>query len=194
MANISNKWLNYLPYLILFTSDYHLHISASDLARQLHEPQRSVARAMHILHTANLLAVEHKGRNKNYYLDHLAPTTHTFLASIEQTKTLNLLTMHPKLAIVIQELSKHAEFIIFGSYAKGTNRNDSDIDVLLFGKNTTTIKNTLAKYPYTFHIQCTTLEQLTKHLAQGTPLAQEIRQHHIIFGHTENIVALFTKK
>ena len=189
MPNISQKWLGALDVLIPFTRDYSIQIYASEIARKTKIPQKTVHRKLELLVNNNLLSYNREGKNKNYYLDLNKKLSISLLSIVENVKELNFINKHPKLSIMFNEIP--GTFILFGSYAKGLAKASSDVDLIIFGRETEKVNKLISKYPFEVNVFYFTLKEFERILKKKEHLAKEVIKDHIIFGQKEKIVGLF---
>ena len=189
MTNVSQKWLDCVMVLTPFTRDYSLQISASEISRKIKVPQKTVHRKLELLVKANLLDYTREGKNKLYFLDFGKQTSLSLINMVETFKELKFKQDFPQIALLFDELSSH--FILFGSYAKGLAKKESDIDLIIFGKKSAEISKIVKRYPFEVNIFYFTLEQLKKMLKRREHLVLEIMKDHILFGDKEKIIKLF---
>ena len=192
MLNISQKWLSELTVLLPFTRNYARRLHASAIARLAGLPQKTVARKLLLWEKLLLLRYEREGKNKYYFLDLSSSLTSSLLQMVECYKEIWFWQQHPPLAPLFQELSRWG-VILFGSYAKGIAKKESDLDLVVLQSDRRMLDPILAKYPYTIQVQCVTIQELERKLRQGHPLAKEIVQDHILFGEKEKIIKAFIR-
>ena len=121
--------------LSLFRSDYSVKLHIREIARLLKTNHRTILMNLQKLEEANIFHSEIIGKNKLYYLNINNITTREYIRSAEIVKTIAFLEKHFVFKKFIDEvLSKIESFpiIIFGSYAKGQEKKDSDVDVFIF--------------------------------------------------------------
>ena len=126
MANVSQKWLNgkELNVLSFFSRGNNIKIHGNELAKRIEMPQRTIMRNLDSLSKLGVLKFVRIGKNKTYSLNLDSPITLIALITAESWKTVNFLIKNPKIAILLNELKCGA--IIFGSYARGDNKENSD--------------------------------------------------------------------
>jgi len=191
MTDISQKWLDGLYVLGPFTRNYSLQLHASEIARLLHLPQKTCARYLDNAAKINLLQFVRVGRNKYFSLDLSHSATFSLLVMMESYKELSFYRRYPIVASILQELSKEHSVILFGSYAKGLAKHDSDVDLVIIGKKSAKFNSLAAKYPLEVNIHYVTAALLEKRLKEGQALAKEIMKDHILFGEKEKIIKMF---
>ena len=150
MTNISQKWLSALDVLVPVTRDYSGKIYASEVARKTKIPQKTVHRKLELLVKNNLLNYVREGKNKHYFLDFNQKSTFSLLAMVESFKELNFINNHPEIGVLFNEVPSN--FILFGSYAKGLAKKNSDIDLIIIGKENEKINKVRKRSPFEINI------------------------------------------
>lgn len=153
---------------------------ARALAKKLESNHMTVARKLKELLNENVLDFRTEGRNKVYFLKKsLEARNYTIIAEIHKlNKVLKKYPVLRKILKNIQQDKNIAFAVLFGSYAKGMARENSDIDVFI----ETTDKNLK-----------TVLEQLNSRLSikigefdRSSPLIKEIEKNHVIIKGAES--------
>ena len=113
--------------LVLLKNKIHLR----ELSRNLSLPHATVLRKVNGLIKENILDCKKEGRNKLLFIkNNLQAKSYVYMA--EKYKLTTLLKKYPELSIIFEGVLKRTEknmVILFGSYAKGIAKKDSDIDV-----------------------------------------------------------------
>ncbi|MEK6872188.1 MAG: nucleotidyltransferase domain-containing protein [Nanoarchaeota archaeon] len=124
--------------LVLLKNKSHLR----EIARTLNESHSTVLRKINVLVKENVLDYKNEGKNKVFFIkDNLKVKNYVYSAEIYKLN--KLLKKHPELSIIFEEIKKNFSkgmIILFGSYAKGIPKKDSDIDIYL-ETNDTKIKD-----------------------------------------------------
>lgn len=189
MTNISQN--NPLYVLVPFTRNYSEKINGSKLARDLKLPQKTVFRKMESLVQEKILDFEREGRNKKYFIN--SSKKFTVLSLVENLKELCFSQLSPEVGLLLEELSKESSIVLFGSYAKGLAKKESDVDLVIFSENETKFKSLFSIYPFEINAHFVSLSQMEKRLKEKQALALEIKKDHILFGEKEKIIKLFIK-
>lgn len=187
MTNIS-QILDSSNVLLPFTKDYGRKLHASEASRIMRLPQRTVARKLDFLQKLNLLGYRKDGRNKYFFLDLRSVSSFALLEMVECYKEISFLVRHPQLSLLLNELAKNYSFILFGSYAKDKAKEESDVDVIIFGRKSEAVRKTIARYPFEVNAHYITFALFEKKLKEGWPLAKEIAKDHVLFGEKEKII------
>jgi len=151
MTNNSQKILKELDVLLIYTKGYDQHLYASEIARKLKIPQKTVARKLENIQKKYLLSYERVGKNKHYFLNLDRESSFVLLQILENYKELLFLMKNSKLSLFINEICSENSIILFGSYAKGLEKKDSDVDMVIIGKENKKIKSIMQMYPFEFH-------------------------------------------
>ena len=92
----------------------------------------------------------------------------------------------------LQGLINFGTVILFGSNAKGYSTSSSDIDVVIFAKNTEKLKKLLRTLPK-IQAHIISFEKFEKLVLDKDLLALEILKSHIIFGNPDKFIELCRK-
>lgn len=185
MAKLSQNWLE---VLIPFSYNYDVKLSGSEVARIIRIPQRSVSRYLAFLVKENILKFEEKGNNNLYYLDLSDERIKIILNLVESYKSF-VFSRNNLLWKNIKDLSNFGTLILFGSQVKGNQTSFSDIDLVIFAKNTEKLKKVLRNIPKV-QAQVISFEAFEKLLFKKDVLALEILDNHVIFGELDRFIDL----
>ena len=175
---------NMLRIAEIYTNKYSEEHYGREISRYSNLPQKTVSRELEKLSSFGIMKFIQKGRNKIYFLDKNNPLLIEFLVMVESYKAIQFLSNNPKLALYLKEINYSK--VIFGSYAKGNQETDSDIDMVLLTNKNINLKTS----PIEIHAQYSSLKKF-KGLLNKSVLAQEIADNHIIMGNTYEIVKIF---
>jgi predicted nucleotidyltransferase len=107
------------------------------IAKKLNESHSTVSRKLNNLKKENVIDSRKEGKNKIFFLKKNI-ISRTYILQAELHKITKVLRQHPKLGIIFEEILNKTDekvIILFGSYAKGIAKKDSDIDVYIETKN-----------------------------------------------------------
>jgi predicted nucleotidyltransferase len=156
--------------LVLLKNKTHLR----EIARILNESHSTVLRKINELIKENILDYKKEGKNKVFFIkNNLKAKNYVYSAEIHKLN--NLLKKHPELSVIFEDIKKNflrGMIILFGSYAKGIPKEDSDIDIYLETNNNDT-KNKIKEIHSKLSIKIGKFD--TKSL-----LIKEIIKNHII--------------
>jgi len=116
------------------------------------------------------------------------------LAEIEKKEELYARSKHLKIIlddfIALIEKRNILSAVLFGSYSKGTQTKDSDIDILLLVKGSINIEKSVreiyAKYGKELSVVEMTVNEFKKQV--GKPLIKEIKKNHHVIYNVEKFV------
>lgn len=103
------------------------------LAKAINTNQMAISRNITQLYIKNIVDYKIEGKNKVFFLKKTLEAMQ-FVYMAELNKLFQILENYPKLRLIIDRIKSHKEVklaILFGSYAKGTPKKDSDIDIYI---------------------------------------------------------------
>ena len=115
--------------LVLLKNKAHLR----EIARTLNESHSTILRKINELLKENVLDYKKEGKNKVFFIKNTLKAKN-YIYSAEIHKLNILLRKTPELSIIFEDIKKNFSkgmIILFGSYAKGIPKKDSDIDIYL---------------------------------------------------------------
>lgn len=168
-----------------FTSDTDEKITASQIAKMHSFNQKSVSLFMKELEEQSILRSEIQGKNKLYSLnkENKEPVIQ-FLCALEHLRTLFFYQSHPNIKVILQKALPHIHGIaaVFGSYAKGTQKDSSDIDLYIAGKYG---QDRILEISNTYSSEINIKHQ--KSFREDT-LTREVKKNHIVLKNTEQFI------
>jgi len=156
--------------LVLLKNKTHLR----EIARILNESHSTILRKINELVVENILDYKKEGKNKIFFIKNNLKAKN-YVYSAEIYKLNKILKKHSELSIVFEDIKKNfprGMIILFGSYAKGNPKGDSDIDLYVETINNK-IKNKLKELNSKLSVKIGKFD--TKSL-----LIKEIIKNHII--------------
>jgi predicted nucleotidyltransferase len=179
----------------IFLTNYKAKHHVREIARLTNSNHRTILLALQRLEKKAVMKSEYVGKNKLYFLNLDNIATKTFIKMTEYGKTLVLLQENFLIKKFMNNIKlEKTSAILFGSYAKGKESRDSDIDVLLLG-NKKDFPRVVAKinefgkvYGKRIQIRKATEEQFYKGLQEKDNLIFEIINNHIILNNAEPFV------
>jgi len=118
---------------LLLRADNHIR----GIAKKLNESHSTISRKLNNLKKENVIDSRREGKNKIFSLKKNI-VSRNYILQTELYKLIKLLRSHPELGILFEELLKNIDeklIVLFGSYAKGLAKKDSDIDIYIETKN-----------------------------------------------------------
>ena len=113
-----------------------------EIARNIGESHSTVLRKINELVKETVIDYKQEGKNKVFYIKNNLKAKN-YVYSAEIYKLNKLLKKYPELSVMFEEIKENfpkGMIILFGSYAKGSPKSDSDIDIYL-ETNDSKIKN-----------------------------------------------------
>ena len=115
--------------LVLLKGKVHLR----EIGRILNESHSTVLRKINDLMKENILDYKKEGKNNIFFIKNNLKAKN-YIYSSEIYKLNKLLEKHSELSIIFEDIKKKFRkgmIILFGSYAKGIPKKDSDIDIYI---------------------------------------------------------------
>ena len=177
-----------------YLPNYKEAFTGRELAEKIHVSPQSALNTLNELIRDGAITFSKQGRNKRYTLklEELSSAIHIQLA--EHYRSMSLLH-NAELRIILEELLAYAKTIIlFGSFAKGVQKEDSDVDIILIGQaNREEIRKIVGRAPRKISIEYTSLAQFTRALKNRNALAVELLKNHAVYGDADLITDIFIK-
>lgn len=155
---------------VLLKSESHVR----GIAQKLGEPHSTILRKLNNLKKENVIDSKTEGRNKIFFLKNNL-ISKNYIQKAELHKLTKLFGKYPELAIIFEELLKKTDeklIILFGSYAKGLAKADSDIDIYIETKNRN-VKKVIEDVHSKINVKIGSFDTTS-------PLIREIIKDHII--------------
>ena len=168
-----------------FLADYLVLLTGSFIAKKKKLNQKTTANYLYALEKERILKSKVQGKNKNYFLNlDNKEIVKNYILSIEHIRTIEFYEKN----LVIKEISEkineniNGSAVIFGSYAKGIQKNDSDLDILIIGKCNEKEIEKIGK-TYNIEINLKIYSKFEKDL-----LIKEAMKNHIFIKNSELII------
>ena len=175
-----------------FLGSYRTEMTGSDIAKRKKLNQKSAANALRELEKEGFLKSRIEGKNRLYFLNlGDAENIINFVSALEHIKTIRF---YKKNTITKEFVSKadacfDGIVAIFGSYAKGLQKEGSDLDIFIAGKcNDAEAEDIAALYNIELSIKKYPHKVFQQGLAENDLLIEEIIKSHIIVKNTESFV------
>lgn len=127
--------INYNYEIILFLLKKDMH--GRELAKELKTSLTRVQAILTELRNINVLDYKIEGKNHIYFIKKNL-ISKSFILNAENYKLAKILSKHPELEPIFQDIIKKSKcrlILLFGSYAKNTEKKDSDIDIYIESTN-----------------------------------------------------------
>ena len=144
------------------------------IAKKLNESHSTILRKLDNLKKENVIDSRKEGKNKIFFVKKNL-VSRTYILQAELHKLTKLLRRNPELSIIFEEVLKKSDeklVVLFGSYAKGLAKKDSDIDIYIETKSRN-VKKTIEEIHSKINVKIGTFD--TK-----SPLIKEIIKDHVI--------------
>ncbi len=151
-----------------------------ELAKRISTNHMRIYRVVNKLLRANVLDYRKSGRNTAYFIKRTAEAR-SYVLMCESYKLLMLLGKYPALRSVIEDIQRDKRIksaVVFGSYAKMSAKDDSDIDIYI-ETSSTKIKQELCLLDSKLSIK-------TGKYAKENLLLREIEKSHVIIKGVED--------
>ena len=175
---MSRKRNNELEVLSLYLSNYFGQFYLREISRLASLSLRTTQETANFLVKQKILKSQKHGKNKYFSLNHENVAAKFLLLQAEIYKTLNFLQKHPEIKSFIKEIKGSFLAILFGSFASGSWKFNSDIDLLMAGGKKEELP--LHLLPYKTHLINIPEDSFALALEKKEPLLGEIAENHII--------------
>ena len=173
---------NKFKVLSLFSGDYMKEVYGREAARELSMNQKTVSNILKRLEKENILRSKMEGRNKVYRLNHSNPSLMHVLSMVEKEKTVQFRERSGLGRDFIDEIlkSKSPLVIIFGSYANGTQKKNSDVDILVLSPFDVNLSDVEKFYKIKASVKEYKEEEFINALRSGDFLITEVIRNHVV--------------
>lgn len=178
-----------LRVLCLFTKGYDKEIYIREVERLLLISSRTALVTLDKLEKKGILESKARGKIKTYCIRKTIISREYFILT-EQYKKIHFLEKNKLIKEIVEKLDDAVEStaILFGSYAKGLQKEDSDLDLFIVGKHSENkIKEVGHKYRIEINIKSYPLDVFEKGISEDI-LLKEIVENHIIIKDVEGFV------
>jgi predicted nucleotidyltransferase len=167
---------NIMEILALYTSDYNKQLYLREISKLTKIPLKTTQNTLKILEDAKIFRGSVRGKNKYFSLNLDNVQTKLHLVQAELHRTSMFLGKYPQFKLFLKNIDTNAPIIVFGSFAKFTANNSSDVDLL-----------TISRQKLPFHLLPNKVHQIkmsernfTKSLIKQETLIKEIEKNHVI--------------
>jgi len=180
-----------------FLKDYEAKLTGSDIAKAKKLNQKTVSTILNELETKAILKSIMQGKNRLYSLNlEDEGNIVLFISSVEHMRALAFYGRHLLIKEVSMKILPFCEGIvaIFGSYAKGNQKQSSDIDIFIAGTaDTKEIDKIREIYKVDISLKLYSMPLFKKSLQNKDPLTEELIKSHIILKGTQEFVSSVRK-
>ncbi len=168
-----------------FLKDYGTRLTGSQIARKKELNQKTVSNKLKNWEKQGYLKSKTQGRNKLYYLnlEDKEKLKH-FLTMIEHQRTMEFYNKNPMVKEIVSQIQGDI-VVIFGSYAKGKQTKESDLDMFIVGEYN---KKRIRELSERMQTEINVKQYTRKKFEEMDYLLEEIMKSHIIVSGTELFV------
>ncbi len=182
-----------LKILEEFLENYDKKLIGSIIAKKKNLNQKSVSNILNELEDLNLLKSKTEGKNKCYFLnfDNIILLIQ-FLSMLEHFRTLEFYKKNSLIKEIASKILNSCEgiVILFGSYAKGLAKKESDLDLFIIGKyDKRLIEEVSDLYGLEINVQNYSFEIFTESLKKTNFLLNEVFKQHILLKGSEDFIS-----
>jgi len=183
-----------LKILSLFTKGYDKEYYIREVERLTKVSSRTALVTLAKLEKKGILESKTKGKIKIYSIKRLSLSREFFLLT-EQYKKIQFLENNPLIKEVLEKADEFMQgmVIVFGSFAKGLEKDDSDLDLFIVGKyGEKRIKDVGKKYGIDINIKSYPANIFAKEINNDI-LLKEVIGNHILIKDVEGFVRRVVK-
>lgn len=186
---MSGKIDNMQKVLAAFLPDYGAKLHVREIARTIKMNRQTASETLKEMEHARILDSEIAGRNTLYFINKSSQKAKILMVDAENSRKMDICSRKREISRLVEHLDTTAVTLLFGSYAKGTERESSDIDVMLIGGGK---KPDLSGAEIGAEIQVLDMseKQFLNRLAKKNHVAVEVAQNHVCLKNTERFVDL----
>ncbi len=184
-----------LKILSLYRSNYLAQYHTREMARLLKKNHVTLLPHLNALEKEKILIAKIVGKNKVYSLNLDNILVKNFIVISELVESIlyqEQVFPIKKINTEIFKLDLLGTLILFGSYAKKTSKEDSDIDLFYFGElkeaEITKIKSIGKIYGKTINIKTATIKSFESGLRKKDALIMEILKYHVILQNQDTFI------
>ncbi|MDI6737369.1 MAG: nucleotidyltransferase domain-containing protein [Nanoarchaeota archaeon] len=189
--NITELQLRIVSLFTDYSREYHIR----EIARILRLSPRAAQLALKNLEGKAAVESRMRGRTKVYSIKQTESAV-DYLSMAEQYKAIAFKESHALIAEVIAKIKPHIKGIgaIFGSYAKGIEKKDSDLDIFVAGEcDAGAVKKAGYAYGIDINVKRYPFSIFEDSLSSDI-LLKEVLKSHVIFLNSEQFVTAVFKK
>jgi len=168
-----------------FLGDYSALLTGSFIAKKKKLNQKTTANYLSKLETEHILKSKTQGKNKLYFLNlDNKEIVKNYILAVEHIITLEFYKKNLVIKEISEKINEHinGSAVIFGSYAKGMQKKDSDLDILIIGECNEKEIEKIGK-TYNLEINLKIYSKFEKDI-----LTKEAMKNHIFIKNSELII------
>ena len=169
---------NELEVVSLFRGGYNARFYLREISKLSKLPLKTCQNALSNLEKFKVLKSKLEGKNKYFSLNLENIKTKSYLQQAEICQTDRFVEKYPQFKMFLKSLETNTSIIVFGSFAKFTADQDSDLDLLVVSEKK--IELPFHLLPFKPHEINMTEKTFLKAIDQQEDLMKEIEENHII--------------
>ena len=180
---------NTLQVLSLFTNDFSSEYYIREVQKLLKISPRTAQLILEDLEDKGIIESKIRGKIKTYKIK-LSTFTKKYFVFVEQYKAIAFLENNLMIKEIIEKITPNIKGIgiIFGSYAKGIEKKESDLDIFVVGNyNKEEIKRVSKNWGVDISVKCYPMKTFEKNINKDI-LLKEILKNHLIFVNVEQFI------
>ncbi|MEK6969170.1 MAG: nucleotidyltransferase domain-containing protein [Nanoarchaeota archaeon] len=184
-----------LKILSLFRSNYLAQYHTREMAKLIKKSHVTILPHLNALEKEKILIAKIVGKNKVSSLNLDNILTKNFISISEMVEAIlyqEQVFLIKKITTEISKLDLSGSIILFGSYAKKTFKEDSDIDIFYLGELKETeiikIKSIGKTYGKTINLKTATIQNFDNGLRKKDALIMEILKYHFILQNADPFI------
>ena len=180
---------NTLQVLSLFTNDFSREYYIREVEKLLKISPRTAQLILEDLEDKGIIESKTKGKIKTYKIK-LSEFTKRYLIFVEQYKAIAFLEKNLMIKEIVEKITPTIKGIgiIFGSYVKGIEKKESDLDIFIAGNyDKEEIKRVSKNLGIEVSVKCYPLKTFEKNINKDI-LLKEILKNHIVFVSVEQFI------
>jgi len=180
---------NTLQVLSLFTNGFDREYYIREVGKLLRISPRTAQLILEDLENKGVIESKKRGKIKSYRIKK-SELSRRYLIFTEQYKSIAFMEKNLLVKETIEKVSPFIKGIgiIFGSYAKGTETKESDLDVFVAGNyETREVKEVSRNLGLEVSVKCYPLKIFEKNINQDI-LLKEILKNHVVFVKAEEFI------
>ncbi len=184
---LHNKELRILEQ---FLGNYKENVYGRQVSKEVSFSQKNVSLILKRLEEKGILKYERKGNIKNYFLNIENTEIKDFLLMAEINKKVKFMKRYRELAHFFANISDEGIVGIFGSYARGEETKNSDIDLFVIGGGKKDYDKEGERQDLNISTKYFSLKEFKKLLKEKNNFAREIIENHILVFNSEKFIKL----
>lgn len=169
---------NNLEVISLYRTSYGKRFYLREISKLAKLPLKTSQNALSILEKAKILNSKKEGKNKYFSLNRKNIAAKSMLLQAEIYKTDQFVEKYPQFKMFLKSIKTTSPIIVFGSFAKFTADQNSDLDLLVISEKELRLPFHLL--PFQPHEIKMTEKTFRKALERQEDLIKEIEENHII--------------